>query len=202
MAGNKAGGRKAAEVNIARYGKDFYRRIGKKGGQNGYSGGFSARPSLAQIAGSKGGRNSCRGASLATLKGLGGGAIRVSTKELYKVMMKVVYDIDAERFEEPRFWYQEITHNRQYFDLMNIFINSDAEWEDERTMMCMAVLFGFRRSLKHDPVFDRACTELKTMVVACSSRRTITWKQAEDWFTKDFKRISKKVSNQLQYLPR
>ena len=33
MAGTKAGGMKAAATNKAKYGKEFYARIGKKGGQ-------------------------------------------------------------------------------------------------------------------------------------------------------------------------
>ena len=35
MAGTKAGGLKAAATNKAKYGKDFYSRIGKKGGKIG-----------------------------------------------------------------------------------------------------------------------------------------------------------------------
>ena len=61
MAGTKAGGAKAAATNKAKYGKDFYSKIGKKGGQNGTTGGFAANPSLARIAGAKGGRISRRG---------------------------------------------------------------------------------------------------------------------------------------------
>jgi len=61
MAGTKAGGRKAAATNKAKYGKDFYAAIGKKGGQNGHTGGFAANPALAKIAGAKGGRISRRG---------------------------------------------------------------------------------------------------------------------------------------------
>lgn len=61
MAGTKAGGRKAAATNKAKYGKDFYANIGRKGGQNGHTGGFAANPKLAQIAGAKGGRISRRG---------------------------------------------------------------------------------------------------------------------------------------------
>ena len=33
MAGTKAGGAKAAATNKAKYGKDFYSRIGQKGGR-------------------------------------------------------------------------------------------------------------------------------------------------------------------------
>lgn len=61
MAGTKAGGAKAAATNKAKYGKDFYSRIGQKGGKNGTTGGFAANRELAKIAGQKGGRISRRG---------------------------------------------------------------------------------------------------------------------------------------------
>ena len=60
MAGTKAGGLKAAITNKAKYGEDFYRNMGRKGGQNGHTGGFAANPELARIAGSKGGKISTR----------------------------------------------------------------------------------------------------------------------------------------------
>ena len=60
MAGTKAGGQKAAATNKARHGADFYANIGRKGGQNGTTGGFAANPALARIAGAKGGRISRR----------------------------------------------------------------------------------------------------------------------------------------------
>lgn len=40
MAGNKQGGKKAAETNKLRHGKDFYARIGSEGGKKGRTGGF------------------------------------------------------------------------------------------------------------------------------------------------------------------
>lgn len=61
MAGTKAGGLKAAATNKRKYGSEFYATIGKKGGQNGHTGGFAANPELARIAGAKGGRISRRG---------------------------------------------------------------------------------------------------------------------------------------------
>lgn len=61
MAGSKAGGLKAAKTNKERYGEDWYARIGRKGGQNGHSGGFASNPELAKIDGAKGGRTSKRG---------------------------------------------------------------------------------------------------------------------------------------------
>lgn len=71
MSGNRAGGRKAAATNKKKYGKDFYRQIGSKGGANGHTGGFAQdkrtwwekllrRPKAAAIAGAKGGRLSKR----------------------------------------------------------------------------------------------------------------------------------------------
>lgn len=42
MAGNRAGGLKAAASNKALHGEDFYKRIGSLGGKNGNTGGFAA----------------------------------------------------------------------------------------------------------------------------------------------------------------
>ena len=53
MAGTRTGGLKAAATNKAKYGKGFYSRIGKKGGQNGRTGGFYNNP---RHAGQKGGK--------------------------------------------------------------------------------------------------------------------------------------------------
>lgn len=61
MAGNRNGGIKAAATNYAKYGDDFYARIGAKGGRNGHTGGFAANPELAKLAGAKGGKISKRG---------------------------------------------------------------------------------------------------------------------------------------------
>lgn len=59
MAGTREGGLKASAANKDRYGKDFYSRLGKKGGSAHHSKprGFAAHPGLAKIAGSKGRRN-------------------------------------------------------------------------------------------------------------------------------------------------
>ena len=64
MAGTKEGGRKASITNRLKYGEDFYERIGRKGGENGHTGGFASNPELAKIAGRKGGRLSRRGKAL------------------------------------------------------------------------------------------------------------------------------------------
>lgn len=60
MAGTKEGGKSAAETNKELYGEDFYKRIGKIGGEKGRTGGFFANRELARIAGAKGGRISKR----------------------------------------------------------------------------------------------------------------------------------------------
>ena len=61
MSGTKEGGRKAAKTTRERHGDDFYAKIGKKGGQNGYGmKGFAMNPELAREAGRKGGSISRR----------------------------------------------------------------------------------------------------------------------------------------------
>lgn len=57
MPGTKLGGQRAAETNKAKYGKDFYRNIGQKGGSTPTTQlkGFAANKKLARIAGKKGG---------------------------------------------------------------------------------------------------------------------------------------------------
>lgn len=70
MSGTKKGGLKAARTNLEKYGDDFYKRIGHKGGIKGKTGGFASQlvdkngltgPERARIAGAKGGSKSRRG---------------------------------------------------------------------------------------------------------------------------------------------
>lgn len=61
MAGTKDGGKRAAITNKERYGKNFYRLIGAKGGKVSTTGGFFADRELARKAGAKGGKISRRG---------------------------------------------------------------------------------------------------------------------------------------------
>lgn len=61
MAGTRAGGLKAAAKIKAKYGEDFYKNTGRKGGQNGHTGGFAANNDLAREAGRVGGQHSRRG---------------------------------------------------------------------------------------------------------------------------------------------
>lgn len=60
MAGTLEGGKAAAITNKAKYGPDFYAKIGAQGGKRGNTGGFAANRELARIAGAKGGRISRR----------------------------------------------------------------------------------------------------------------------------------------------
>lgn len=60
MAGTEKGGKAAAKKNKQLYGKDFYAKIGAKGGKKGRTGGFYANRELAREAGRKGGTLSRR----------------------------------------------------------------------------------------------------------------------------------------------
>jgi uncharacterized protein len=59
MAGSPSGGKKAAETNKQRYGKDFYKIIGHYGGKISRGGGFTNHE-VAVRAGRKGGKASRR----------------------------------------------------------------------------------------------------------------------------------------------
>lgn len=63
MSGSREGGRKAAATNKAKYGKDFYANIGRKGGRKSHpeTRYFAMHPEVAKNAGAKGGRTSRRG---------------------------------------------------------------------------------------------------------------------------------------------
>ena len=63
MAGTKIGGKRCAQTNIERYGKDYYSKLGRKGGKAKHTKprGFAANPALAVTAGAIGGHRSKRG---------------------------------------------------------------------------------------------------------------------------------------------
>lgn len=61
MAGTKEGGRAAAATNKAKYGPDYYSKIGKKGGNKSRTGGFAAMdPERLRAVSRLGGQNSSR----------------------------------------------------------------------------------------------------------------------------------------------
>lgn len=62
MSGTKEGGKKAALTNMRIQGKDFYQKIGRKGGQSGHTGGFASMDKeKVRECGRKGGKISRRG---------------------------------------------------------------------------------------------------------------------------------------------
>lgn len=62
ISGTKSGGAKAAATNKKRYGDDFYKKNGQKGGKvSGIAKGFALNKDLARKAGKLGGTNSKRG---------------------------------------------------------------------------------------------------------------------------------------------
>lgn len=70
MAGNRASALKSSATNREKYGEDFYKIIGAKGGRNGNTGGFASEKldangmngrERARVVGVKGGRKSKRG---------------------------------------------------------------------------------------------------------------------------------------------
>lgn len=68
MAGTKTGGKSAAMTNKKKYGENFYREIGAKGGKLGHTGGFAA---------------GTEGRERARKYGAIGGRLSRRTKELY-----------------------------------------------------------------------------------------------------------------------
>lgn len=63
MSGNREGGLKAVRTNREKYGKDFYKEMGRKGGSGHRPGTryFHMHPEVARIVGAKGGKISKRG---------------------------------------------------------------------------------------------------------------------------------------------
>ncbi len=73
MAGTKAGGDAAARTNVNKYGKDFYARIGKIGGEKGRTGGFAS---------DKKGEDGLTGRERAAIVGARGGRVSRRTKKV------------------------------------------------------------------------------------------------------------------------
>lgn len=88
MAGTKEGGKKAAATNKKRWGKDWYAKIGKKGGKALVPKGFALNPELAREAGARGGKISRRGHS----KNRPGNKIYVQHRRARKQSVEVQHD--------------------------------------------------------------------------------------------------------------
>lgn len=95
MAGTRIGGAKAAATNKAKYGDDFYSRIGHIGGAIGSTGGFASSkvgkdgltgPERAKIAGRKGGKISKRGEQKTPLRPHYRGDKKVSLRKLIEAL--------------------------------------------------------------------------------------------------------------------
>ena len=110
MAGNRAGGLKAAKKNLERD-PDFYKKIGSKGGKNGHTGGFAANPGLARLAGAKGGKKSRRGPAKrdaqgravnkdGTIHGADGSHMRVRANDISK--KSNILEASSLTFEEQK----------------------------------------------------------------------------------------------------
>ena len=88
MAGNKAGGLKAAATNKKRWGKDWYVRIGRMGGKALVLKGFALNAELAREAGRKGGKISKRGCA----KNRPGKKVYVRHRIAHKQSVEVQHD--------------------------------------------------------------------------------------------------------------
>lgn len=67
MSGTRQGGKLAAQKNKKKFGKDFYKTIGAKGGKKSRTGGFFQNRALASLAGKLGGMKGSRGTTKPTL---------------------------------------------------------------------------------------------------------------------------------------
>lgn len=87
MSGTKIGGKKCAKANIERHGKDYYKRIGSKGGKAKTTKpkGFAANPALAKLAGHRAGSVSKRGYKLLRVEGEYGYYVCKATGEVVKL---------------------------------------------------------------------------------------------------------------------
>lgn len=93
MSGTVSGGKKASLTNRQLHGDDFYQRIGRKGGQNGHTGGFASNPELAKEAGRKGGKISKRGKQKTPLRPHYRGDKKVSLRKLIEVLSDLAEEI-------------------------------------------------------------------------------------------------------------
>ena len=97
MSGTVSGGKKAAQTNIKKHGKDFYRDIGRKGGKRSRGGGFASQ---------KVGKDGLTGTERAKLAGHKGGSIsrynkKAALKRLQESQSKLA-NVLKEFIETPK----------------------------------------------------------------------------------------------------
>lgn len=79
MVGTRAGWQKAQATILEKYGPNFYKEIGRKGGKKSSGGYFKGNPEVARLCGKKGGRISLKGYKL--IKKEDGGVFVYQSKE-------------------------------------------------------------------------------------------------------------------------
>lgn len=180
MAGTREGGLKAAATNLLRNGDDFYRRIGRTGGQNGHTGGFAANHKLAQEAGRLGGRRSIRGASLSTLRGETG-QISAVTLNMFRDWFQKMLVIWNELYG-TNYAYRPEGPAQTHFNQLSAFIRASVKDEDPKVEIAAALLKEWHD--KYDPLSakGRAVTALKSMLVGASSRPNLSWTQVGNYY--------------------
>ena len=109
MSGTREGGRKAAETNLKRHGKNFYAEIGRRGGSKGAADGaikgFAAMTQeKRRAAGAKGGKISRRGPAEA----------KPVAKPVVKAMKKTVKNVEDD-FVAPKPTAKEAEQIRENF---------------------------------------------------------------------------------------
>lgn len=113
MAGTRAGGLKAKETNLKKYGKNFYVEIGRKGGRAGHTGGFTWSHERAVEAGRKGGYISSRSENKLPLE------VRRKFYERVKLSGKIGVgesygdEFQTYKLEPPKKWLKQFREKRK-----------------------------------------------------------------------------------------
>lgn len=107
MSGNMAGGKKAANTNKTKYGKDFYSNIGKIGGSRGTTGGFAYGDNGKKF-GKLGGAMSHRSRQININEPLKQGEMDILIKLSYRVLgtlrLNGVIEVDEEQKYKLTLW--------------------------------------------------------------------------------------------------
>lgn len=192
MAGTKVGGLRAAATNKARYGKNFYADIGRKGGVNGHTGGFAANRELARIAGAKGGKISARGVSSDVLRGENDEkSIPLTVKALYQVWLDRCFRV-YNHHVSPDGWhmaYHPPKKEQDYYLQVAEFVGNADEIDGyERAQVLMGVLYEMHK--KHPK--DLSLSSLKQMIrMAIGRVSSLGWTDCERAYQRFKEEINK-----------